>query len=106
MVNRGTEKKGGKKEKREEKINGYGAQTCVQQFTHQRALLLNHCNKVATQAVLSYFDVLLFFSQRVVQRCAACPFSGDNGDKITAFVRCMKIYCYNTKVSNHNGLNG
>ena len=68
MVNRGTEKKGGggggERKKGGGKINGYGAQTCVQQFTHQRALLLNHCNKVATQAVLSYFDVFfVFFSE-------------------------------------------
>ena len=69
MVNRGTEKKGGEKEKRGGKSTAMG----LKPVSNSLHTLLNHCNKVATQAVLSYFDVFLFFSQRVVQRCAACP---------------------------------
>ena len=66
MVNRGTEKKGGgggegKKKGGRENQWLWGSNLCPQ-FTHQRASLLNHCNKVATQ--LSYFDVFwVFFSE-------------------------------------------
>ena len=47
-------KEGGKNTNKKSN-NHYEAQTCVQQFTHQKALPLNHCNTAGIKAVVSDF---------------------------------------------------